>query len=106
MGRPLRYVYYTAAGTIECQRNEEQILNDPAYKAVSRPTEGRPRLVAALYFMLQEMLDNVAEKRWFWIIDNDGNMYCLRPSAISGFRVLEKLGDDIEEEPQLGFRPR
>jgi hypothetical protein len=74
MGKPLSYVYYTAAGTIECERSEEDITKDPAYGAIVRPTEGRPRIAAALTFTIQQKLDEVAEKPWFWIVDKNGNM--------------------------------
>lgn len=104
MGKPLKYVYYTAAGTIECERSEEDIQAHPAFRAVVRPADGRPKLVAALYFLIQDTLDKAAEKPWFWIIDAKGVMTALRPSAISGFRVLETLGDEAEAA-QIGFRP-
>jgi hypothetical protein len=105
MGKPLRYIYYTAAGTLECQRTEDQIRDHPAYRAVVKPAEGRPRLAGALHFIVQEMLEEAQGKEWFRIVDNSSNITTLRPGAIYGFRVLEPLGGSTEE-PVIGFRPR
>jgi hypothetical protein len=106
MGNPIQYVYYTAAGTIEMEVSEEAVRESRYYGIVTHPTEGRGRLVGALIFWLQEKLDKADEKPWFWIVDKAGSLYGLRPSAISGFRILEPIGEEVQEQAQIGFRPR
>ena len=69
MSKPIHYINYTPAGPIELYKTEEQIEKHPAYHSLSRPTEGRARYLGALYFMLQEMLDEAAGKSWFTITD-------------------------------------
>lgn len=105
MSKPIHYVYYTPAGPIELYKTQEQIEKHPAFDRVTRPAEGRPKLVGALFFMLQEMLDKAAEKDWFSITDDKGVMTTLMPSAISGFRILESIGEPADE-PQISFRPK
>lgn len=103
MSKPIRYVYYTPAGEIEMSKTEEEIENDVYYHRVTKPDGGRGRYVAALYFMLREKLDEAAEKDWFDFTGANGIRTTLRPSAISGFRILESIGGGPEESP-IGFR--
>jgi hypothetical protein len=104
MGKPIRYVYYTPAGELELSKTEEQIEKDPNFYALRRPTEGRQRYVAALSFMLREKLDEAAGHDWFIFVNAQGIQTTLRPSAISGFRILESIGGEPSDEPQIGFR--
>lgn len=89
MPKPLTLNFLTAAGSIPYQMTEEAIEKLPAYRAVTEPSEGRPKLAAALYLWAQEQLDEADS--WYWITDTNGHTTMLRTSAIFGVRVDEPL---------------
>jgi hypothetical protein len=103
VGQPLEVSWFTAAGEIRQVWSEEEVERMPSMRGVIEPTEGRPRLAAALLFQLQSELARAEE--FFTVIDKGGSACTFRASAVYGVRVLEPL-DPAARLPRIGYQPK